>query len=114
MNSTLDKFIATTKELRLSEINTNELFLNFCILDDKYKEILNYDDNTVDLYQDIKRSLSNKDIVQLNKSLIITMTDEKKDEIDRLMSVEEKIGFCNLTKDYLNLSVERFKKEKSK
>lgn len=113
MSSTLDKFIATTKGLRISEINTNELFLNFCILDNKYKEILNYEDDIVNLYQDIKKSLSNKDIVQINKSLIITMTDEKKDEIEKLMSVEEKIGFCNLTKDYINLNVERFKKEKS-
>lgn len=113
MSSTLDKFIATTKELRLSEINTNELFLNFCILDNKYKDLLNYEDNITNLYQDITNSLSNKDIVQVNKSLIITMPDEKKDEIEKLMSVEEKIGFCNLTKDYLNLNVERFKKEKS-
>ena len=113
MSSTLDKFIATTKELRLSEINTNELFLNFCILNDKSKVILKYDDDLANLYQDIKKSLSNKDIIQINRNLIITMSDEKKDEIERLMSVDEKKSFYNLTKDYINLNIERFKKEKS-
>ena len=100
MSSTLDKFIATTKELKLSEINTNELFLNFCILNDKYKDILKYDDDIANIYQDIIKSLSNKDIIQINRNLIITMSDEKK-------------SFYNLTKDYINLNVERFKKEKS-
>lgn len=113
MSSTLDKFIATTKELRLSEINTNELFLNFCILNDKYKDILKYDDDIANIYQDIIKSLSNKDIIQINRNLIITMSDEKKDEIEKLMSVDEKKSFYNLTKDYINLNVERFKKEKS-
>lgn len=113
MSSTLDKFIATTKELRLSEINTNELFLNFCILNDKYKDILEYDDDIVNIYQDITNSLSNKDIVQINKSLIITMPDEKKDEIEKLMSIEEKKGFYNLTKDYINLNMKRDEKKKS-
>ena len=113
MSSTLDKFIATNKELRLSEINTNELFLNFSILNDKYEDILKYDDDIANIYQDIIKSLSNKDIIQINRNLIITMSDEKKDEIEKLMSVDEKKSFYNLTKDYINLNVERFKKEKS-
>ena len=113
MSSTLDKFIATTKELRLSEINTNELFLNFSILNDKYEDILKYDDDIANIYQDIIKSLSNKDIIQINRNLIITMSDEKKDEIEKLMSVDEKKSFYNLTKDYINLNVERYKKEKS-
>ena len=109
MSSTLDKFIATTKELRLSEINTNELFLNFCILNDKYKDILKYDDDIYKSHLPIEKL----DIIQINRNLIITMSDEKKDEIEKLMSVDEKKSFYNLTKDYINLNVERFKKEKS-
>jgi hypothetical protein len=113
MSSTLDKFIAISKELRISEIDSNELFENFLTLDEKYKNILKYDYEMVNIFFDVRESLINDNIVNLNYHLIITMTDEKKDEIIRLMSDEEKKAFYNLIKDYLNLSVERYIKEKS-
>ncbi|MBP3766560.1 MAG: hypothetical protein J6G98_05210 [Bacilli bacterium] len=111
--NTFDKFIVTSRMFSINEFDTNDLFLNFCMLDNKYQELLNYNFNEMKLYQDIVESAKNGHVEQLNRILFITMDDEKADEITKLMTIEEKKGFCNLTKDYIKLNMQRDEKKKS-
>lgn len=111
--NTLDKFLAVATTFSINELDTNDLFYNFCFLDNKYSELLKYENSEINLYIDIKDSIKNNNLIQLKRSLFITMDEEKKDAIDKLMTVDEKIGFYNLTKDYVKLNMERYEKGKS-
>ena len=43
--NTLDKFLAVAKTFSINELDTNDLFYNFCFLDNKYSELLKYENS---------------------------------------------------------------------
>ena len=117
--NTFDKFLATAKTFSISELDKYHLFLNFCSLNNKYSELLKYNDDTdpksvdIKLYYDIKASEENKNIIEFKDYLFISMTDENANKITDSMDLKERIGFINFTQDYIKLNMAREEKKKS-
>ena len=108
-----NQFIVACKDSEIHELDSNDLFLNFYTLDNKYSNLLNYDGNEMILYNDIRESLKDENIKQFNRMYYITINDEKASAITSSMSLEERKDYLNVVRDYVKLNQTRYEKEKS-
>ena len=108
-----NKFIVACKDSEIHELDSNDLFLNFYTLDNKYSNLLNYGGNEMILYNDIRESLKDENIKQFNRMYYIAINDEKASSITSSMSLEERKAYLNVVRDYVKLNQARYEKEKS-